>query len=210
MADDYYASFGTVDLTRLEVLDRTMGVLKAFGAQFDVDLFELQLVDGRFEYTNREIQDRSIWYGLERTVDWQGIEFHMTLFERGCSMLFLNSQSANTTVVFVEPAGLISDQAAHPLLEVMLFELLAKLVDALNANFCVVEPGWTCRERTLSDIEVWARDTSVGRPRDWVHVLLVQGDWSERIWQYVSSQYERRAVGRLLWFHKKRRTEQRS
>lgn len=203
MSIDYFASFETISINRFDALHRVMLPLKNRGARFDVDFCGLEYNGEKFEYTGCEFEDLSIQSGVERSVDWQGIEFHMTLFERGCSMLLLNAQPTHTTVIFVVSGGLVRDQMINPQLEVCFVDLLAEFSAVLDADFCVVEPGWTCKERESSDVDTWTQDILSGKERDWIHVLLADRSRAEWVSKMVSAKYDRRESNGLAWFSKR-------
>jgi hypothetical protein len=82
--------------------------------------------------------------------------------------------------------------------------LLAEWVNALGTGFCVIEPGWTGKERESSDIDAWAQDILGGKERDWIHVLLADAPRAERIAPMVSTRYDRRVCDGLTWFARQR------
>lgn len=202
MPIEHFASFGAVNLSRGEAFDRVTKVFKELGVMFDVDFYELGLNGGRFEYTGTEIEDLSAWHAIDRTAHWAAVELHMTLFERGCSVILLTPRSGASALVFVEPSGLVQDQSDDCELEFEIVTMLARLANSLGSAFCVVEPGWTCQERTTADIEAWARDIELGRPRDWVHVLLAEEVHFGQIYQKVLHRYQRSVVQGMTWFHR--------
>jgi hypothetical protein len=200
MVEFYYASFAPVSGNRLDVAEGLLESLRRFGARIDVDVFELRLTETGFEYTYEEIESLSIYEALDKTKGWDGLEFHFTLFERGCSIMLLSELPGKTTAVFTEPKRLFEDQLESAGDAAGLLGLLAEATVLIGVDFCVFEPGWTGRSRTDSDVEGWVNDCAAGRERDWEFVILNEGVWSRsRVMEAIGGAYRAIVLSSSLW-----------
>ena len=172
MSLEYYISFEPISAGRMDILEQVLEILHRMEAQIDKDFDRLELSNGKFEYSYDELESPSLVHAATLTEHWDGVEAHFVYRSKLCSLLLLNDIPKKTTLVLSEPASLFEKQQTDDVTRTEFLQILDYSIDILEAGFCIFEPEWVSRSRTLADINRWLSDVARGVPRDWEMVIV--------------------------------------
>lgn len=163
MSSLYQVFYDRVAMSRRQVLDSILPLMRLIPAKYISECYELKYDSDLFEYREAFgcIKVDNIYQAIEQTGAWEGVSIEYELPYGALAVILWNDEDTNqTTLTIEENSALVTRQNESEEVRSMFTRFMLAIVEALDSAFCIFERDALYATRSINDIRVLLDDKS--------------------------------------------------